>query len=227
VLASLLAAFQGGCGGSSHKSASTPASSSPSTTPSTPSTSSSAPGAGAAAPPSSAVVVLAARLLRGSDLIGFTPHGSVTAVTRPDRWVEASEPGAPADARKQHVARLQRLGFTGAAREQLEADAGGGAEAISVVERFGAPSAARAELQGQLAQLQAQGGFTSFAVPGIPGARGLATTPGGAVSGVNVAFAKGADTYLVGIGAPAGRSPSPSRADLIAAAKRLYARVQP
>ena len=156
---------------------------------------------------------------------GFSQRGPLSESTKAAGWALESEPGSPAAVRGRHITRLQRLGFTAGVREQLEPAGGGPAESISLAERFTSHSAARAELQAQIAQLNAQGGFTFFAVPAISGGRGLATTPGGPITGFNIAFAKGAYFYLVGAGFPAGTSPAPTREGLITAALRLYRRV--
>jgi hypothetical protein len=217
VLATVLAASPAGCGGSGHSSAAT--------APSTPAATSPAPSPGNAALPRSTVVTLSSHVLTASDLRGFSQRGPLSEGTKAAGWVKESEPESPAAARTRHTARLRRLGFTAGVRERLESTGGGGAEGISMAEQFTSPSGARAELADQIAQLKAQAGFSSFAVPAIPGARGLATTPGGPVTGFNVAFAKGAYYYLVGVGFPAGTSPAPTREGLIAAAQRLYGRV--
>lgn len=217
MLAAVLAASPAGCGGSGQKSAAT--------APSTPAATSPAPSPGNAALPPSTVVALSAHVLTASDLRGFSQRGPLSESTNAAGWVKESEPESPAAARTRHMASLQRLGFTAGVRERLEPTGGGPAEGISMAERFASPSGAGAELSDQIAQLKAQGGFSSFAVPAIPGARGLATTPGGPFTGFNVAFAKGAYYYLVGVGFPAGTSPAPTRQGLIAAARRLYERV--
>lgn len=217
MLVAVLAASPAGCGGSGQKSAAT--------APSTPAATSPAPSPGNAALPPSTVVALSAHVLTAGDLRGFSQRGPLPESTKAAGWVKESEPESPAAARARHVASLQRLGFTAGVRERLQATGGGPAEGISIAERFTSPSGAGAELSDQIAQLKAQGGFSSFAVPAIPRARGLATTPGGPFTGFNVAFAKGAYYYLVGVGFPAGASPAPTREGLIAAAQRLYERV--
>jgi hypothetical protein len=162
--------------------------------------------------------------MSAGDLPGFSQHGPLTENTTAAGWANASEPGTPPAQRSGHAQRLQRLGFSAGVSEQLEASGASHAESVSVAERFSSPRAASAELHAQTAQLMAQGGFTSFSVPAIPGARGLATSPG-PFTGYNITFAKGSYFYLVGLGFPAGASPAPTRQDLVAAAHHLYKRV--
>jgi hypothetical protein len=219
VAASLLVAPAAGCGSSGHKPAAN------TTTTSTPSGTSPAPGAaGNAAIPPSTVVELSRHVMSAGDLPGFSERGPLTDSTKAAGWVNVSEPGTPTAQRSGHAERLERLGFAAGISEQLEASGGSRAEGVSVAERFSSPRAASAELHSQTAQLNAQGGFTFFPVPAIPGARGLATTPG-TITGYNVTFAKGSYFYLVGIGFPAGASPAPTRQELVTAAQHLYKRV--
>ena len=67
--------------------------------------------------------------------------------------------------------------------------------------------------------------YAAFRVSGIPGARGYhLTSPGGA--GDNVLFADGPFVYFVGFGWSAKTKNMPTRAQLIAAAARVYKRVR-
>ncbi len=60
-----------------------------------------------------------------------------------------------------------------------------------------------------------------FEVPGVPGAIGRKTTSGAHQNGHNIAFATGTFFHLI-----AAKAPDATKADLIAAAQRLYERVR-
>jgi hypothetical protein len=201
-----------GCGGASHKAASTTART---TTAGTPSTAALPPGA----PP--ALRGVFGRVLNAGQLAGFAPHGRRVLGVNATNWVAEEE--LPPPERAKEAARLQRLGFVAAVSERLAPTNGGAAEGLSVVEQFRSAQAAGAELAAQVKMAEAQGA-KAFAVPAIPGASGF----GGAHSGntgYNVAFAGGAYYYLVGAGWPTGTSSPPTRAALITAAEDLYRRV--
>jgi hypothetical protein len=219
MLAGMLAALPSGCGGSGRQTAAgTSATSARAGAPP-------APGAGSEAIPPSAVVTLSGHVLTAGDLPAFRQRGPLLENTHAAGWVRESEPDLPAAQRAAHAASLRRLGFSAGVREQLEPTGGGPAEGISTTEQLGSSPAANAELRAQLARLNTRGGFTSFLVPAIPGAHGFATKTGGPITGFNIAFAKGAYYYLVGVGFPTSTTPAPTRAELIAAAQRLYKRV--
>ena len=92
------------------------------------------------------------------------------------------------------------------------------------MDRFRASKSARAET-AFAATPQPGTKQTTFTVPGIPGARGFdASSPQS--SGHNIAFAVGSYYYLVGVGWPTTLRNPPSRGQLVAAAQRLYKRVQ-
>jgi hypothetical protein len=161
---------------------------------------------------------MARRVLAAGDLAGFAPYGQPGLGLDAASWAVKDQ--YPPSLRARETARLRSLGFLAGARQRLTPANGGPAEAISVVERFRTPSAARAELR---AELRLYGHGQVFDVPAISGGRGFAGASGEA-SGQNVAFTKGPYLYLLGAGAPTG-VPSPSRAVLIAAAVRLYRRL--
>ena len=195
-----------GCGGSSHPSTSASASAS---------------GSEHEQQPPAALGSVRGRVLRAGELAGFAPQGQRIVGTSAASWVGGLE--LPAAEKAKETARLQRAGFRAGVRERLAPTKSGPAEAISIVEQFGSAQQAKAELATQLEGLQVRGAST-FTVPGIPGAHGVAisTTQ---QSGVNVEFAKGGYYYVVGAGWPAKSSSAPTRAQVQAAAQQLYSRI--
>jgi hypothetical protein len=183
------------------------------------------PPGGPPGPPPAAARAIAGRTLLAGDLPRFAPRGDSALAATAASWVRQSEAQAPRAERRARIKLLRRLGFVAGVQERLEPSGGGGAESISVVERFASPSGARTEQQAQVARLK-KNGLTAYTVASIPGAQGLATGSGGPFVGLNVAFTRGAYFYVVGLGYPAGTSPPPAtRAQLTTAAQRLYARV--
>lgn len=156
-------------------------------------------------------------MLRAGDLPGLQPQGSRQVGFNISSWVGGEE--LPQAQRAELIARLQRLGFVAGVRERLTPSAGGPGEAISIVEQYHSARAAQEELAAEAQRIKALG-QSEFAVPAIPGARGL-----GGVGGLNVAFSDGVYYYLVGAGFPPGAGAAPSQATLAAAARRLYLRV--
>jgi hypothetical protein len=161
------------------------------------------------------------RVLLANELAGFAPQGRRIVGTNAASWVGGLE--LPPTQEAKEVSRLQRAGFRAGVRERLAPTKGGQAEAISIVERFGSPQQASAELAKQLGGLNVRGA-TTFSVPGIPGAHGVAIVTR-QQSGVSVEFAKGDSYYVVGAGWPARSSGAPTRAQVQAAAQHLYSRV--
>lgn len=165
------------------------------------------------------------RVLEAGELAGYTPGGQPTLGIDAASWVHEEE--IPGSQRARETARLERLGFLAGLRERLHPAGGDRGEGSSIVEQFGSPRGARSELAAGVQQLDASGRpFTTFAVPGVPGARGFAQA-GAESSGLNVAFTKGPYFYVVGAGGPQGSSAKATPAIVIAAAQRLYGRVQP
>jgi hypothetical protein len=199
-----------GCGGSSKKA----------TTSSTARAASSAqlpPGA----PP--ALRGVQGRVLAAGELSGFTPQGRRLIGINAASWVVEEE--LPTNQRAKEAARLRGLGFVAALRERLTPTNGSPAEGLSIVEQFRSPRAARTELAFHVTHGSGPG-VTAFAVPAIPGGRGFAVSRSES-SGLNVAFTKGPYYYLVGAGWRTGTPSPPTRPIVIAAAQRLYGRVQP
>jgi hypothetical protein len=182
------------CGGSSDKT-STAATSAPATT------------------ASSATAAIASRVLRDNELKGFTGIRPKVATTV-SGWLAATQ--TPTQDVASETKRLTRLGFVAGAHEDLT---GSGRDGASIVEQFKAPAGARSELANVVKGFKAgTGGPTTFPVPDIPGAVGLAAT-----GAENVAFTSGDYYYLVGALVPAVNARS--KAAIIAAAKHLYRRV--
>jgi len=202
-----------GCGGSSHKTASTASAAA-----------GAQPGATGAIPPNAppGLRAIAGRVLRAGDLSGFAPQGRRTLGINVESWV--AEEGLPPGEATAEKARLNSLGFISGVRERLAPSGVAPGEAISIVVRFRTPVAARTDLAREVQMGQARGA-APFAVSAIPGARGFGGSTGGN-TGYNVAFADADYYYLVGAGFPAGSPGAPSRGALVLAAQRLYARVR-
>jgi hypothetical protein len=212
-----------GCGGSSHKAASTS-----SATAGAPASAEPPPGEthppGAALPPNAPprLRAVAGRVLKTGELAGFAPQGTRTLGLTPSTWV--GEEHLPAAEQASEAARLGRLGFVTGVRERLAPTSGGPAEALSIVVLFRSAQAAGKDLADE-ASRGATHGASVFAVPAtIPRARGFGGSSGG-TTGYNVAFQSGPYYYLVGAGYPTGAPNAPNRAAVILAAQRLYARV--
>jgi hypothetical protein len=127
-------------------------------------------------------------VLRANELAGFVPLTCPVAETDADRW--AQENGVATDD-------LRRDGFLVGLREPLQSTTYV-ADAISVAAKFRSAEGARREVEREVVSARALGDFGSFAVAGIPGARGFTLSGGGTV-GYNIAFSRGAFEYLVAI----------------------------
>jgi hypothetical protein len=171
-----------------------------------------------------ATATLGARTLAAGELPGFNPAKPIV-VTNPQTWVGVEELKPAQGAIL--AARLRRLGFVGAAREDLswaKVTAGAPsppAAALSVVEQFSSAAAARTELAAELPSLQPG---TPITVPGVPGARGYDSSANGSEY-ANIVFAAGPYLYLVGAEWQTGLAAGPSPAGMIAAVQHLYRRV--
>jgi hypothetical protein len=201
------AAAVAGCGSSSHASSSA-------------SSSHAAPPSG---PPASRTG-LEAKVLMPGELHGFNVAEPTTA-TNPQAWAAVDQ--FPAGQRSATVGRLRRLGFTGAAREDLTwaaPNAAGSttppAAGLSVVEQFRTPAAARGELTAELPTL---GPGSAIKVRGVPGARGYSST-GGGQDFADVLFASGPDLYLVGAEWQTSLKRKMSLQELVAAVQHEYQR---
>jgi hypothetical protein len=143
-------------------------------------------------PPGSIFPGFSNRLISNSDLPSFQ-SGGATVVDSVRTWL-ATEQFATRHARAAEKAMLIRNGFRAGASEHLR---NGLTPGWSLVEQFRSLQAARAAMTfyDALNKQGAGGGFKSFSVPGIPGAKGLTDVTN---HQVNVAFTAGPYYYLVG-----------------------------
>ena len=157
------------------------------------------------------------------ELRGFNVAEPITA-SNPQAWVAVNQ--YPAGQRSATVGRLRRLGFTGGVREDLSwaAPTAAGSPtapaALSVVEVFRTPAAARSELT---AELPALGPGTAIKVSGVPGASGYSST-GRGQDFANVLFISGSDLYLVGAEWQTNLKGKMSVQELVAAVQHEYQR---
>jgi hypothetical protein len=161
------------------------------------------------------------RVLTPGELAGFAPQGRRVLGVNAASWV--AEQGLPPAERVSEAARLERLGFVAGVRERLLPKAGGPGEAISIVELFGSPRAARANVRTE-ARTLARGAGAELRPLLIPGGKASGGSSGGSTK-VNLVFAKGAYFYLMGAHYPTGTPNAPNLFDIILAGNHLYARV--
>lgn len=154
------------------------------------------------------------RVLRSNELPRFASLTCPLPITDAKRWADGYL----------SVDLLRRNGFVAGLKEDLHSSTTG-ADALSVVAQFRTAQGARDQVQAEIASARETAGtYTSFPVPGIPGARGF-TLGDGVARGHNVVFSDGPFQYLVGIGFPVGAEDAVTRAQVIAAATALYRRV--
>jgi hypothetical protein len=168
-----------------------------------------------------------ARLIRAGDFSGFRPDPGLSTFTTPELWV-AANPSLTAAQRSAEIARLHRHGFVRVVSEFLDRKALS-QSGVSWVMQVRSAADARAELKANFDYFEAldkaSGGlFSAYSVPAIPGAKGFRVIGHGQVA-ENVFFADGPFLYLVGAGWPISDKQPPARAQLVAAALRLYKRV--
>ena len=171
-------------------------------------------------------LLLEERVVQAGELIGFEPTGLPRIVRSAEVW--ASSERLPSKQHAREVARLRRLGFVGGI-VQFFNRAGRASQAISIAMQLGSAEAARAELASWYRNQKASGPdqrFVPFAVPSIPGARGVDLHSPGLGGGHNIGFADGPFFYLVGAAYQGSEPRSRIRAEVIAAAAALYARVR-
>jgi hypothetical protein len=159
------------------------------------------------------------RVLRASDLPTFRVDRPLQIARSAAAWYHVKLSG-----RFKESAALQARGFVVAVREHLKgtnANAGAGSNVIE----FKTARGARAMLAQTIPEMRAGSyALKRFAVPGIPGALGAATSavPG---KGIVIAFADRRFYYLLGVAYPTNAKQHPTRASVIAAARSLYRRV--
>jgi hypothetical protein len=190
--------------------------------------------ASAWARPSRPALTIRERVLGSGDLSGYEPALPIRVVRSPFVWAQRGLPYRAV----QEAERLRGAGFVAGVSEELtRPDAHAQRQGLSMVVQFRTARAARAE-QTHLVEASSDPTTTvrSFAVPGIPGADGWDASAVGS-DGVNVAFSDGRFTYVVAAGVAyepgsAVHVPTtdttpdpPSRASVIRAARKLYARV--
>lgn len=172
---------------------------------------------------------LTARVIQPGEFPGFLAlPGQATALYKsPKQWVSLDRSLTPAQASAQ-LARLRREGFVAVLSRQLGTATREPWGGLSWVMELGSAASARAELAANAREASTSKppvSSTAFRVSGIPGARGYHLAgPGGA--GDNVVFADGRFVYLVGFGWSARPKNTPTRAQLLAAAARLYKRTR-
>jgi hypothetical protein len=166
-------------------------------------------------------------LIDEGEFAGLRPEPETHVFSTANAWV-TSGPHPTVGQMSAEIARLHGEGFVAALTEFLDRGSERGS-GLSWVMQLGSAVSARAELQASLSEnktltIATGGSFSAFSIPAIPGARGYRVSGGGTV-GENVFFTDGPFLYLVGQGWSTVDKPPPTRADLIAATTRLYARV--
>ena len=161
------------------------------------------------------------RVLVGGEMPGYSPQGRRLLGINARSWVFVD--ATPPPQRIKEAAFLNHIGFVAGVRESLRAD-GGPASGLSTVEEFRSAAGARAELSSVVKQfLRSSHRSKAFAVPRIPGARGLGESDAG-MANFNVAFVSGRYVYLVGAGGPTRGAHGPTRATVVTGAQHLYHR---
>jgi hypothetical protein len=170
---------------------------------------------------------LRAHLIQRGEFAGFRPEPGIARYSTAELWVQA-DPNLTTVQRAAQLARLRREGFRGLDQELLDHGSVRGA-GVSWTMRLSSPASARAELAASLSGYRKRdaaigASVSSFAVDGVPNARGLDVRGSGQV-GDNVFFTDGPYLYLVGVGWAIGDKHPPTRSGLISAVKKLYKRV--
>jgi hypothetical protein len=171
--------------------------------------------------------LLAERVVHAGELAGFEPGGLPQVARSEDDW--ASLGGRSGKQLAREVARLRRLGFVVGIVQFFNRD-GRERQAISIAMQVGSAEAARAEVadwyEDEKASIPPDQRFVPFAVPGIPGARGVDLYSPGLGGGHNIAFADGPFFYVVAAAYEGSEQRPRTRAAVIAATTALYARVK-
>jgi hypothetical protein len=174
---------------------------------------------------------LSARVIQPGEFPGFLalPGQATTLYKSPKQWVSGDTSATPAQIAAR-IARLRKEGFVAVLSRQLGTQTPKPWGGLSWVLQLGSAAAARGELAANVRDAASSSKppsstYTAFQVAGIPGAHGYhLTSPGGV--GDNVVFADGPFVYFVGVGWKTGTAHPPARAQLLAAAARLYLRVR-
>jgi hypothetical protein len=172
---------------------------------------------------------LSARVIQPGEFPGFValPGQSTTLYKNPRQWVSVDRTLTAAQI-SVRAARMRREGFVAVLSRQLGTQTPKPWGGLSWVMQLRSAASARAELAANVREAASTSkpparSYTAFPVSGIPGARGYhLTSPGGA--GDNVVFADGPFLYFVGFGWSGKAQNRPTRAQLFAAAARLYKR---
>jgi hypothetical protein len=163
------------------------------------------------------------RILKAGELAGFVPESPQQALvgTSAAGWARIAGGDVAAETK-----RLRGLGLVAAAIQRLYSPGLADRGAISVVLRFRTAAGARADVAHMIETYGKGSGIpiAKAAVAGIPGARlFVAKRPDGVT--YDVFFSNGAYSYEVGAFTP-DRNGRPTRAEVVAAARRLHQRVQ-
>ncbi len=164
------------------------------------------------------VATLKQGVLQSGQLGGMATQ-SAAPLTNATDWAAADELSPQAN--KAEVARLKKIGFVAGLSLPLVTKNNANRYGLTAVEQFKSPSGAKAELTHTVST---DGPWTSFPVPGIPGARGF-EQGGSSGGGRNIAFTHDDYYYIIGSGWQTGASNAVPRAAIIAAAVALYHRV--
>lgn len=158
---------------------------------------------------------LSQRMLHAGELAGFKP-GAASFVSDPSKWAR--------DCPKGEAERLKAAGFVAGASTHLSSKLDG-RDAISFVARFRTPAAARADVTSFVTnhpKCTTANRLSSYSVPGIPDAKGLAAKRSDGV-GYDILFSDGPFSYDVGAFTVDPKGP-PTQADVVKAATALYRR---
>jgi len=170
---------------------------------------------------------LSARVIQAGEFPGFVAFMPPKLFKTAKQWVGPVGKGLTRAQASVQITRLRAEGFVGVASRQLGTPVQEPWGGISWAMQLRSAAAATAELDAEVRDLQnakPPPTYAAFAVSGIPAARGFHLGgPSGA--GDNVQFADGPFVYLVGDGWTGNPKNRPTKANLIAAATRLYKRV--
>jgi hypothetical protein len=171
---------------------------------------------------------LSARVIQPGEFPGFVAYRPPTLFKTPQQWVGPVGKGLTRAQASAQIARLRAEGFVAVADRQLGTPTNVPWGGLSWAIQLGSATAAKAELAAEVRDTKntakPPASYAAFAVSGITGARGYQLV-GPSGGGDNVQFADGPFVYLVAFGWTGNPKNRPTRANLIAAATRLYKRV--